>query len=233
VSEAEEYPIADPSEPLLKDLLTEKQWEAIRLAGGLDYLCFPQVYAAIVMYRQQRNASQLTRRSVGQAHDSISKAVRLIVELSGDQDFLRVGANLYNGVEINWPVISDWIDKSQELLEELNKTSERFDLAPQSLIFPEFGPLEELVYSLLSIQAIFQGKAPPIYHKDSFTNPRFVTYVYLCAQAAESELGANYPEKTDDRVETALKRATKSLKLVRDMDPDAWAANWESDLQSS
>jgi hypothetical protein len=230
VTEALQSFVGDPSEPLLEELLTEAQWKKICSAGGLNDSCVPQVYAAIVRYRQQRTATQLARRNVSQARDAISKAKDLIVDqLCKDQEFLRVGTNLYEDVEINWPVIADWIEKSQALIEELNKTDERFDAAPQSLLFPQSGALEELVYGVLSVQATFQGRAPPTYHQESSGNPQFVEYVTLCAQVADSESHAADPDKFAKQVKAALIRATNSLKFVRDSDREGWAANWETD----
>jgi hypothetical protein len=223
--------VGDPSAPLLKELLTKGQWEEIRSAGGLDDSCMSKVYEAIAMYRQQRTASSdVARRLVSQARAAISKAKDLIVDqLCKDQEFLRVGTNLYEDVEINWPVIADWIEQSQALIEELDKTDERFDAAPQSLLFPKSGALEELVYSVLSVQATFQGRAPPTYHQESSGNPQFVEYVTLCAQVADSESHAADPDIFAKQVKAALIRATNSLKFVRDSDREGWAANWETD----
>jgi hypothetical protein len=55
VTEALQSFVGDPSEPLLEELLTEAQWKKICSAGGLNDSCVPQVYAAIVRYRQQRS----------------------------------------------------------------------------------------------------------------------------------------------------------------------------------
>jgi len=130
-------------------------------------------------------------------------------------------------------VLGAWVGQSVKVYEEMDKANSRFDSAPGMLIFPAYGALEQLVFDVLMTQAHSQRKAPPTYYRNSSTNPRFEKYVYLCAQAADSELKADYPDTRHDKIERALKLATESLKRVRGFDPDAWAENTKPDPLST
>jgi hypothetical protein len=226
----------DLNQSLLDELLTEEQWKEIRATGRLDDSCVPKVFTALADYAKQKTAGQLVRRNIQQARDAIVKAKGLLSTLRKDPEFLQIGVDLYDlfgkkklfdDLQTGGPVIAEWIEHSQAIIEGLNKTDERFDAAPQNLVFPNEGALTELVFSLLMVQANYLRRAPPLYHKETSANPRFVQYVHLCARLADRECYATDPDKFQKRVEAALKKATKSFKIVRDLDPDAWAANWQ------
>jgi hypothetical protein len=88
--------------------------------------------------------------------------------------------------------------------------------------------LEVFINSMLWLQADFQMKPPPTHHKESSNNRQFVSFVHLCARAADSEL-ANHSEK----IEQALKNVTKRLGGARDNDRAKWDAMWKTDPASS
>lgn len=201
--------------------------------GGLEADRKQGIIRAIETYKRRRTASKPTRDKVEQVRSAIYKAVLLLNELSENDEFLYIGTNEDGEGAPNMEVFAAWCQQSAEVYEEMDKADSRFDSAPRRLIFPAYGALEELVFDVLMIQAHSQQKAPPTYYRNSSTNPRFEHYVYLCAQAADSRLEADYPDTRNDEIERALKNATNSLKRVRDMDHEGWIDNWRTDPLSS
>ena len=214
-------------------ILSLEQWSQIELEGGIQPAFKQRIIRAIVRYKQRRAASKPTRDKVEQVRAALFKAVMLLVELNESDEFLYIGTRDDGEGAPNNEVLTAWINQTVKVYEEMDKADERFDSGHQRLIFPAYGALEELVFDVLMIQAHSQQKAPPTYYRNSSTNPRFEYYVYLCAQAADSELNADYPNTRNDKIERALKLATDSLKRVRDMDREGWAVNWSPDTLSS
>ncbi len=164
---------------------------------------------------------------------ALYKAVLLVNELSENDDFLYIGTKKDGEGAPNMEVLASWCQQCAEVYKEMDKADSRFDSATGNAIFLTYGALEDFIFTVLMIQAKSQKKEPPTYHKNSTTHPRFEKFIYLCAQAANVELEADYPDIRNDEIERALKNATNSLRRVRDMDREGWAANWSVETLSS
>jgi hypothetical protein len=210
------------------EILSSERWSQIELEGGLRAVSKKKIIRAIERYKQRCTASKPTRDKVEQVRAAIYKTVMLLNELSENDEFLYIGTHDDGEGAPNFEVLTLWCDQSAKVYEEMERADARFASGRQRLIFPAYGALEELVFDVLMEQAFSQQKAPPTYYRNSSANPRFEKYVYLCAQAADSELKADYPHIRNDEIERALKNATNNLKSVRDMDPEGWVDNWNA-----
>lgn len=202
-----------PSPEPWSQILSSERWSQIQIEGGLKPVFKQEIVEAIERYKQRRTATKPMRDKVEQVRAAIFKAVMLLDRLSDNDEFLYIGVQDDGEGAPNMDVFAAWVDASVKVYEEMDKANERFDSGPRTLISPVYyGALEELVFDVLLIQARSQEKPPPTYYKNSSRNPRFEKFVYLCAQAADSELEADYPRTRNDKIERALKRATEVLK---------------------
>ena len=197
--------------------------------GDIDLAYAMRIVAAINACKQTRTANKTTRDKVEQVRSAICKAATLLDELGSNEEFLCIGTN--EAPAPNAALLASWCELSGQVYDEMNLADRRFDSAPESLIYPPFGPLGELAYEVLQIQARSQKTTPPVYHRNSSTHPRFEKFFYLCAQAADPELKADYPNVRNPKIERALKKATRSFNECRNNDRDDWPDGW--DFESS
>jgi hypothetical protein len=209
------------------------QWQEIKSAGLLTDESKPKIISAIESYKRQRTATKPTRDKVEQVRSAIYKAFRLLGELTTNEEFLYVGTGINGEGAPDIDAFGQWYEYFEKIFVEMDKADARFDDAPRRLIFPAYGALEDFVFEvLLMTQALCIGKPPPTYYKQSSTHPQFERFVYLCAQAADPELEADYPTVRNEKIERALLNATRSFNEVRTMDSDGWAANWNLESPS-
>jgi hypothetical protein len=209
--------IQTPSSTQLAEIMRE---------GDIDPAYAMRIIDAINTYRQTRTASNKpTREKVEQVRSAIYKAVRLLEELGSNEEFLTIGTN--EALAPNMALFASWCELSGQVYDEMDQADRRFDSAPESPIYPPFGALGELAYEVLKIQARSQKTTPPVYHRNSSTHPRFEKFFYLCAQAADPELKADYPNVRNAKIDRALEKVTRSFSECRNNDPDGWPAGWD------
>jgi hypothetical protein len=209
--------------------LSSTQLAEMMREGDIDSAYAVCLIDAIKTCKQTQTASKTTRVKVEQARSAIYKAVMLVNELGSNDQFWIIGTN--EALRPNAAVLASWCELSGQVYGEMDQADRRFDRAPDSLTYPPFGPLGELAYEVLQIQARSHKTTPPAYHRNSSTHPRFEKFFYLCAQAADPELKADYPNIRNARIDRALEKVTRSFNECRSADPDGWPAGW--DFESS
>jgi hypothetical protein len=215
-----------------EEILSSGMWSEIMIEGGLPEGWKTYLISDIQEYRARRTAETPLRNKVEQTRKALFKAFQLAEGLWKDERFLTIGV-IKPGDEPSEDALLEWLKATEKLYEEMDRADERFDVAPQLMIFPEYGALEDFIFAVLMKQAKAQKRAPPTYWKQLSTSLRFERYVYLCVQAADPNdltLKADYPKVRNDKIDRALKKAVKNFKFYRDeCDPEGWALNWNLD----
>ena len=205
--------------------LSSKQWAQIKQAGNLKPADKIGIIEELNTYKQTRTASKKVRDKVKQIRGAICKIVKLINELNSNDEFLKIGTNEALGPD--YDILADWYEHSIKLFEEMDRTDAQFVSGRQSITYPPFGALGELIHGVLMIQARSQGTTPPVHHRNSTTHPQFEKFVYLCCQVAALELKADYPNVRNKKIEAALKKVTKSFDDDRNKNRESWPDHWD------